>query len=371
MVVASATAITNRDGVFLLQVSVLTRNNVTKLSIVSPCFNERSSLRPLYAEIVAELDGAGIDWEWVVVDDHSSDGSYEELTALSRSDPRVRAIRLAGNAGSHIAMFCGLDYATGDCAAVLTSDLEDPPAVLVSLVQKWSEGYKVVWASRDDRRTTGWFYNMLARAYYFMLRRIIAIRQMPKNGADFFLIDRAALNMVRAYRDRNISLYALIGWLDFPNAIVPFKKRKRRFGTSKWSFGRRAKGVVDTITAFSHVPIRAMSVMGAALATMGFLFAIYVVIEYFLIQTWPGWTSITVLVLVIGGLQMLMLGMLGEYVVRMLDEVRPRPRYMIERMSFGYGGAIPEDAVMLTPPRPWAERPMPLDDKEVVREAGE
>ena len=268
-------------------------------------------------------------------------------------------------------MFCGLDYAAGDCAAVLTADLEDPPAVLLDLVRKWSEGYKVVWASRDDRRNTGWFYNMLARIYYFMLRRVIAIRQMPKNGADFFLIDRAALDIVRAYRDRNISLFALVGWLDFPNTTVLFKKRKRRFGTSKWSFARRAKGFVDTVTGFSHFPIRAMSIMGTAFATLGFLFAFYVVIEYFLIQTLPGWTSITVLVLVIGGLQMLMLGMLGEYFVRMLDEVRPRPRYMIERMSFGYTRAIPDDAIVLTPPRPWAERPTPADANEVVREAGE
>ena len=344
---------------------------MTKLSIISPCFNERPSLRPLYAEIVAELGGAGIDWEWIVVDDHSSDGSYEEVAALSRSDPRVRAIRLAENVGSHIAMFCGLDYASGDCVAVLTTDLEDPPAVLVGLVRKWSEGYKVVWASRDDRHTTGWFYNLLARAYYFTLRRIIAIRQIPKNGADFFLIDRAALDIVRAYRDRNISLFALVGWLDFPNTTIPFKKRKRQFGASKWSFGRRAKGFVDTITAFSHFPIRAMSILGASFAAVGFLFAIYVVIEYFFVQTLPGWTSLTVLVLVIGGLQMLMLGMLGEYFVRMLDEVRPRPRYMIERMSFGYTGAIPGDAVLLTPPRPWAERPLPHDANAVVRQAGE
>ena len=344
---------------------------VTKLSIISPCFNERQSLRPLYDEMVSALDGTGIEWEWIVVDDHSSDGSFEALAEISLQDARVRGIRLAGNSGSHIAMFCGLDYASGACAAVLTADLEDPPAVLVDLVSKWSEGFKVVWASRRERRSSAGLYNTMARAYYFILRRVIAIRQMPKNGADFFLIDRAALDIVRAYRDRNISLFSLIGWLDFPHATVMFEKRQRRFGASKWSFGRRAKLFIDTVTGFSHFPIRAMSIVGAVCAATGFLFAVYLVVEHELYQTQAGWTSIVVIVLFLGGLQMLMLGMLGEYFARMLDEVRPRPRYIIERMSPRLTGTIPNDAILLTSPRLRAARPQLIDSDEVTREAGE
>jgi glycosyltransferase involved in cell wall biosynthesis len=341
---------------------------VTKLSIVSPCFNECRSLRLIHAEIIAAFDGTGIDWEWIVVDDHSSDGSYEEVTALSRSDPRVRGIRLAGNAGSHIAMFCGLDYASGDCATVLTTDLEDPPSALVKLVEKWSEGYNVVWASRNDRRNTGWLYNTLARTYYFTLRRIIAIRQMPRNGADFFLIDRAALDIVRAYRDRNISIFSLVGWLEFPSTTILFEKRKRRFGTSKWSFGHRAKLFIDTVTGFSHFPIRAMSVIGMLCAAVGFIFSIYVILEYLLVETQPGWTSIVVLVLVIGGLQMLMLGMLGEYFARMLDEVRPRPRYIIEHMSSGLTGVVADDALILAPRQSQDKRPQLRSEGAIANE---
>lgn len=345
-----------------------------KLSIISPCFNEQQSLRLLYDEIVSMLEQAAIDWEWIVVDDHSSDGSFETISELSREDSRVRGIRLATNSGSHIAMFCGLDYADGTCAAVLTTDLEDPPAVLVELVAKWKEGFKVVWASRRERGT-GWIYDTLARVYYFVLRRVISIRQMPKNGADFFLIDRAALDIVRAHRDRNISLFSLIGWLDFPHATVLFDKRQRRFGRSKWSFGRRAKLFIDTITGFSHFPIRAMSIMGALCASIGFLFAILIIIEHFLFETQPGWTSIVVTALFLGGLQMLMLGILGEYFARMLDEVRPRPRYIIERMApRSSSGVTPSDVVMLTPqplPRLWAERTSLRDADEAIREAGE
>jgi glycosyltransferase involved in cell wall biosynthesis len=322
---------------------------VITLSIVSPCFNERRSLRPLYNDIVVALDGTAIDWEWIVVDDHSSDGSFDEIGELSHIDSRVRGIRLARNAGSHVAMFCGLDHATGDCAAVLMADLEDPPSVLVELLEKWHGGYKVVWASQDKRRSA-WFYNALARAYYFTLRRIMGIRQMPENGADFFLIDRAALEIIRAHRDRNISIFSLIGWLDFPNAIVFFEKQKRRFGASKWSLGRRAKLFVDTITGFSHFPIRAMSVIGALCAGTGFVYAVYIALQYLFVDTQPGWTSIVVLVLMLGGLQILMLGILGEYFARMLDEVRPRPRYIIERISPELTGPPCDDVLLLPGP---------------------
>jgi dolichol-phosphate mannosyltransferase len=320
---------------------------VTKLSVVSPCFNERESLRPLYSEIVAALDGTRTDWEWIVVDDHSSDGSFDEITRLSKLDTRVRGIRLASNAGSHIAMFCGLDHASGDCAAVLMADLQDPPSVLVKLLEKWQEGYRVVWASRSERGGTGWLYNTFAYAYYFILRRIIGIRQMPANGADFFVIDRAALDIVRAYRDRNISIFSLVGWLDFPNATVSFDKKERRFGVTKWSFGRRSKLFIDTVTGFSHFPIRAMSIIGTLCAAAGFLYALYITLLYLFIQAQPGWTSIAVLVLTLGGLQMLMLGLLGEYFARMLDEVRPRPRYIIERMSPELMGSVQNDALLL------------------------
>jgi dolichol-phosphate mannosyltransferase len=345
---------------------------VTKLSIISPCFNECRSLRPLHAEIVAALNGAGIDWEWIIVDDHSSDGSFDEITKLSQIDSRVRGIRLANNSGSHIAMFCGLDHASGDCIAVLMADLEDPPSVLVDLVQQWRDGYKVVWASRYERRRPGLLNNTLAHAYYFVLRRIIKIRQMPSNGADFFLIDRAALEIVRAYRDRNISIFSLVGWLDFPHTTVFFEKQQRRFGISSWSFGRRAKLFIDTITGFSHFPIRAMSVIGALCATVGFLYAIYVALEYMFVNTQPGWTSIVVLVLMLGGMQMLMLGLLGEYFVRMLDEVRPRPRYIIERMSPELAGLVSSDDALILGPRQPPSRPAQLRGQvATIRAAGE
>ncbi len=341
-----------------------------KLSIVSPCFNERRCLRPLYSEIVGALNGTAINWEWIVVDDHSSDGSFDEIAQLSQIDSRVRGIRLARNTGSHVAMFCGLDYATGDCAAVLMADLEDPPSVLVKLVEKWHGGYKVVWASRFKRRG-GRVYNALARAYYFTVRRLIGIGQMPENGADFFLIDQAALEIVRAHRDRNISIFSLVGWLDFPNAIVFFDKQQRRFGASKWSFARRAKLFIDTIMGFSHFPIRAMSVIGALCAGAGLLYAIYIVLEYLFVQIQPGWTSVVVLILVLGGLQMLMLGLLGEYFARMLDEVRPRPRYIIERISPELVGPVRDDALLLAhsqPPGPPTELRI---QATTIREPGE
>jgi glycosyltransferase involved in cell wall biosynthesis len=322
---------------------------VIKLSIVSPCFNERRSLRPLYNEIVVAFDGAAIDWEWILVDDHSSDGTFDEILEMSQIDSRVRGIRLARNAGSHVAMFCGLDHATGDCAAVLMADLQDPPSVLVELLEKWHEGYKVVWAAQVKRRSAGWFYNALARAYYFTLRRVVNIRQIPKNGADFFLIDRAALEIVRAHRDRNISIFSLVGWLDLRNAIVPFDKQPRRFGASKWSFARRVKLFIDTITGFSHFPIRSISIVGALCSGAGFLYAIYALVQYLFGNIQPGWTSIVVLVLVLGGLQIVMIGVLGEYFARMLDEVRPRPRYIIERISPELGGPPYDDALVLTP----------------------
>jgi dolichol-phosphate mannosyltransferase len=300
------------------------------LSVVSPAYNEEQNLPLLHERLVRALGGLGIDWEWIVVDDHSQDRSFEAIGALARDDARVRGIRLARNSGAHAAVVCGLDHARGDCAVIMASDLQDPPEAVPALLAQWRRGAQVVWAARDGRagetsRTIG-----LSRAYHFLMRRVVGIREMPATGADFFLLDRRVVEAFRRFGESNANIFALITWMGFQQASIVYDKEARPHGRSGWSLEKKLKLAVDSITSFTYLPIRAMSYVGFTVAVLGFVYAGVVVHNALLGHPVEGWSSLMVAVLVVGGVQMLMMGVLGEYLWRALDESRRRPRYLVE-----------------------------------------
>jgi polyisoprenyl-phosphate glycosyltransferase len=300
------------------------------LSIVTPAYNEAANLPLLYQALAAVLDSRGIAWEWVVVDDHSSDGTFAAASEIAAARPGVRVVRFARNFGSHTAIACGLHHAVGDCAAVMAADLQDPPATLVDLIDKWKSGSQVVWAVRGHRKGEKASTLGFSRLYYWLMRRIAGLSEMPGEGADFLLIDRVVIDAFRQFPETNVSILALITWMGFRQNSIVYTKQARLHGSSGWSLEKKLKLVVDSITSFTYLPIRLMTYAGFLTAMAGFLYAGWVLVNAWFGKPSQGWTSLMVVVLVVGGMQMLMMGTLGEYLWRTLDESRRRPRYFIE-----------------------------------------
>jgi glycosyltransferase involved in cell wall biosynthesis len=300
------------------------------LSVVTPAYNEARNLPVLYERLGQVLNGQALTWEWIVVDDHSSDDTFAVMAGIAQRDSRVHAIRLARNSGSNTAVTCGLCHAGGGCAVVLAADLQDPPETLPALLDQWQAGAQVVWAVRVRRegetaRTVG-----LSRLYYFVMRRVVGIREIPATGADFFLLDRRVLDAFRQFRESNVSIFALLTWMGFRQATVTYDKQARLHGQSGWNMGKKLKLVVDSITSFSYLPVRLMSIVGFFVAILGFLYACVVIANALAGRPPQGWASLIVVLLVIGGILMLMMGVLGEYLWRALEEARARPRFLIE-----------------------------------------
>lgn len=315
------------------------------LSVVTPAYREAENLPCLYERLRAVLDAEAPRWEWIVVDDHSPDTTPEVLDALAESEPRLRVIRLARNHGSYTAIACGLRYARGDAAVVISADLQDPPEVLADLTAAWRDGAEIVWAVRKKRTRDSWSQRLSAAFFHRLLRRLSGLSHLPAGGSDFFLLDRVVVRALRRCRERSVNLAALIGWMGFRQAGVRYDRGVRLHGRSGWNLGKKIRYAVDSVTAFSYLPIRLMSYVGMVVAVCGFAGAGYVVLRALEGTPVRGYPSLMAVVLVLGGLQMTMLGILGEYLWRTYDEVRGRPRFVIER-TLRIGGDLEVNAFL-------------------------
>ncbi|MGB9255753.1 MAG: glycosyltransferase family 2 protein [Candidatus Korobacteraceae bacterium] len=302
------------------------------LTVVTPAFNEAANLPVLWQRLSSSLSVTDINWEWVIVDDHSSDSTFETVEQFANSDGRVRGYRFSRNFGSHIALACGLERAAGDCAVVMSGDLQDPPELLPELIDRWRNGGQVIWAVRGERQGETATRVRTSNLFYFIMRTVAGLKELPPTGADFFLIDRLVIDALNQYRERNLSLMTLITWMGFRQEHVTYVKQARLHGASNWSLKKKLKLAVDSVTSFTYLPIRAMTYLGVLVAFCGFAYAIFVIFNALQHRLIQGWASIMVVVLVLGGAQMIMLGVLGEYLWRAFDEARQRPRYVIEKV---------------------------------------
>jgi len=300
------------------------------LSVVTPAYNEAENLPQLHSQLCATLDSMALDWEWIIVDDHSSDQTFAVISWLADQDSRIRGIRFARNFGAHQAITCGIRHAQGNSAVVLAADLQDPPETLPDLVDKWKAGAQVVWAVRAQREGEKASTVGFAKAYYWLMRKVVGIKEMPATGADFFLIDRRVMDALGQFDEGNTSLLALVTWMGFRQTHITYDKQARLHGESGWSLEKKLKLVVDSVTSFTYLPIRLMSYLGIVVAVLGFVYAGFVILNALAGRPIEGWSSLMVIVLLIGGFQMVMMGVLGEYLWRALDEARRRPRYIIE-----------------------------------------
>jgi len=304
------------------------------LSIVVPVYNEEAVLPVLIERLrsfAAQL--APLTTEIILVDDHSADRSPEMLKELCRTDRQFRYARLAKNGGSHVAILAGLARARGECAVFLAADLQDPPELIIKMLDLWRSGHHVVWAVREEREGVSKIDVFLSDTFYRLLNLLGEV-DLPPRGSDFALLDRKVLYALLESAGSDPSLGGEIARLGFSSAEIRYTKERRAGGTSKWTLKRKLKAFADAFVSFSYAPLRAMSYLGMIFSLVGFAYALLVIVLR-LISRRPvqGWSSLIVVVLVMGGVQMMMLGVLGEYLWRTLEAARHRPTYFLEEAS--------------------------------------
>lgn len=302
------------------------------MSVVIPVYGNANDLRALHERLSAAVAGAGgIASEFVFVDDGSADDSFAVLAALAGEDPRVRVLGLSRNFGSNSAILAGLAHARGEAVMTLAADLQDPPELLGPLVAAWREGAQVVLAvrrKRDDPLATRILAGLFNRLF-----RALVFRHFPKGGFDLVLLDRAVVDTILAMPEKNSYLFGQVLWVGYRRAAVLYDRAARRSGRSGWTLWRKVKYFIDAFTAFSYLPVRAASLLGLLLAGLGFAYAAVVVVlrVHGDIGGPRGFSALLVVILVTAGVQLIVAGLTGEYLWRVLEEVRPRPPYIVAR----------------------------------------
>jgi polyisoprenyl-phosphate glycosyltransferase len=271
----------------------------------------------------------GHDFEFVFVDDGSGDRSLELLLEHRQKDPRIKVVKLSRNFGSMAAIQAGLRYVTGDCVGIIAADLQDPPELFEEMVGLWEKGNKVVFAVRTDRQEP-FGQKLFSRIYYYLMDRL-ALRGYPRGGFDFLLVDRQIVAELNEIREKNTNIMSLVFWLGHQRAIVPYVRQSRKHGVSRWTFAKKSKLFVDSFVSFSYAPIRIMSFLGILTAGLSFCYGLFVILSFFFWRApVQGYTTIICIIAFLLGLVMMMLGVIGEYVWRMLDETRNRPGQVVD-----------------------------------------
>jgi glycosyltransferase involved in cell wall biosynthesis len=300
-----------------------------KISVVVPVYHNAPSLPMLHqrlAQVAAQVSQS--EFEFLFVDDGSKDNSFDVLKTLAASDPRVKALRLVRNFGSNAAILAGLTYAQGDCTVMITADLQDPPELISDMVARWRAGAKVVVAARAERHDP-FLTRISGNAFNWLFKRLV-FPNFPSKGFDFWLADKEVIGNLVKTAGTNTYVMGLLLWLGYPMETVTYTRGDRLFGKSQWTLGKKIKYFLDAFVGFSYLPLRLASVIGITLAGLGFLYAAFVVVAKIAYGIpAEGWTSLMVVVLLVSGTQLVMLGTLGEYVWRNLDETRRRPVFLV------------------------------------------
>lgn len=304
------------------------------ISIVVPVYHNAPSLPDLYDRFQTLAKQNGDDeFEFVFVDDGSRDDSFEVLQRLANQDPRVIVVKLSRNFGSNPAIIAGLFHTHGDAVAAISADLQDPPELIHEMLVHWRSGRKVILAAREGRDDPG-LSSVMSDTFYALFRRF-AIKTMPTRGFDFFVIDRQVCDLINHIQESNPYLMGLILWMGFDPQVVQYYRHKReeRYGRSMWSFAKKIKYFIDSFVAFSYMPVRITSIIGLVFSTIGLIYAMIIIgLRVFYAVPVEGWSSMMVVLLVVSGIQMVMIGVQGEYTWRNLDETRRRPRFIVERV---------------------------------------
>jgi dolichol-phosphate mannosyltransferase len=303
-------------------------------TLAVPVYNEVESLGELYRRSREVLEDLGEPWELILVDDGSSDGSTEKILQLSQRDPRVVPVIFARNFGHQIAITAGLDYSRGEAVIIMDADLQDPPEVIPDLVARWKEGYEVVYAVRTEREGETWFKKVTASLFYRSIYRITDVK-IPLDTGDFRLLDRQAVDTLNEMRERHRFPRGMAAWIGYRQIGVPYRRAARFAGETKYPFRKMLKLAIDAVTGFSYFPLQLATYLGFFCAGISAL-AIPVVIAMRLTgsQAFLGQASVLIAVLFLGGVQLISLGVLGEYLGRVYNEAKDRPLYIVRSRNF-------------------------------------
>jgi dolichol-phosphate mannosyltransferase len=304
------------------------------LSVVAPCYDEQEVLPEFVRRLGAVLDGLGISSEIVLVDDGSHDRTWEVMTAAVAKDPRIVAVRLMRNHGHQLALTAGLTLCRGERILIIDSDLQDPPELLADMMKLMDQGADVVYGQRRQRDGDSLFKRATAAAFYRLIGRMTDV-EIPLDSGDFRLINRRVLDLLTAMPERHRFIRGMVAWIGGKQVPLPYDRQARAAGASKYPLAKMVRFAADAITAFSVVPLMASMTIGWVMAAIGFAFFVYSIVGWALGATLPGWTSLMAAVGLLGGMQFLMLGIIGAYLGRLYDQSKGRPLFMIRDIVGG------------------------------------
>jgi glycosyltransferase involved in cell wall biosynthesis len=306
-----------------------------KLSIIIPCyFNEQNI--PVTAQKLLDNESSfdeNLKFEYIFIDDGSGDNTWEALNTFKATQPsdKVKLIKLSGNFGSYNAILAGMKYATGDCNVIMSADLQDPPELMVKMYGHWKNGLKLVIANRTDRKDP-FLSKLLAKAFQTVIKKF-ALKNLPDGGFDFVLFDKQLRDDVVQLDEKNTNTLYLFTWMKYEYITIPYQRREREIGKSRWTFSKKLKLFIDSFVSFSFFPIRLITITGFILGIISMLYAGFIIYNKITGNiAIPGWSGLMVVVLLVSSFQMIALGILGEYIWRTLDASRKRPNYVIDKM---------------------------------------
>ena len=305
-----------------------------KISILIPCYNEEKSLPILYPELVKLMDAnPGFEWELMFINDGSTDGTLQELQRLRQQDARVNYVDLSRNFGKEAAMLAGFDYVTGDCMVIIDADLQHPPTLIPDMIKYWEQGYDDVYAKRLSRGKESWLRKRLSLLFYKLLQSASRF-DVLQNVGDFRLLDRKCINALKQMRESERYTKGMYSWIGFKKKEVTFEQGDRVAGESSMSYRRLFSFALDGITSFTTVPLRISTIVGSIVSLCAFIYMIYV---FFKALIWgdpvQGYPTLVILILFLGGVQLLSLGIIGEYIGRIYNETKKRPKYIVRQFN--------------------------------------
>ncbi|SHE78473.1 glycosyltransferase family 2 protein [Desulforamulus putei] len=299
-------------------------------SIVVPVFNEEEVIAVTYERLKKVMDTTGRPYELLFVNDGSKDKTAQILSQICQQDTNVKLINFSRNFGHQVAISAGMDNALGQAVVVIDADLQDPPEIILQMIEKWQEGYDVVYATRKERKGETLFKKWTAAMFYRLLRSITDV-DIPVDTGDFRLIDRKVCNVMRNIKEKNRFVRGLVSWVGFRQTAVEYVREERFAGETKYPLRKMIKLSLDAMTAFSHKPLKLATYLGLLFSSLSFLYLLFVVFEkLFTPYTVPGWTSILATSLFFNGIILTILGIIGEYIGRIYDETKDRPLYIID-----------------------------------------
>jgi len=310
----------------------MTHTRTPTLSIVAPCYNEAAAIGTFFRKMRETLDRLGVTWEIVCVNDGSRDDTLARLVAEARRDTRIKVVDFTRNFGKEAALTAGLETARGRAVVPIDIDLQDPPELIGEMLTKWREGFDVVYATRAARDSDTFMKRLTARLFYRLYNRLTTVA-IPPNAGDFRLMDRRVVEAIKQLPERNRFMKGLFAWPGFRQTEVTYERRPREQGDTKFSYWRLWNFALDGLTSFSTVPLRVWTYLGGVVALLAFVYAAFLVVRTLIhgIDV-PGYASLMVVMLFLGGVQLVSLGIIGEYLGRTYDEVKRRPIYLVDRI---------------------------------------